>query len=131
MCGNKCFNPFYTTHPPNNYSHVTRTFGRKKTDTEKETTYLKLMYSKWPQNVDNVGYGSEYAQMRIPQHAITTHRCISHKKKKRVNKCISTEHGYLGSNIAKCFGFEKKLMLSSHYAHKYSSGSHKSTSRSL
>ena len=53
-----------------------------KTDTE--TTHLKLMYSKWPQNAGYVDkYVGNYAQMWIWEHTVTTHWCISRKKKKK------------------------------------------------
>ena len=49
------------------------------------STYLKLMYSKWPQNVDNFGYigkyFSKYMRMCIRKHEVTMHQCVSLIKK--------------------------------------------------
>ena len=68
---------------------LTRTFGRKKRYWKKKLTYLKLIYSKWSQNVDNVGYigkyVSKYALILIREHAVTSHQCAS--RIKRV-KCV-------------------------------------------
>ena len=51
--------------------------GKQILKKKNTTTYLKLMYSKWPQNVDYIGYVGKYARMHIWEHAVTTHWCTS------------------------------------------------------